>query len=119
MRKLLHSRYALAALAVVLVLVARGVWGVAEKYEKSKDLALRMRSEAAALQAREDALDASIQSLSTPEGREKEIRDRFGLVKPGEKMVVLVGAEKAPAAAPAQPQGFWARLFGPSDSTRD
>ncbi len=113
LKRLLHSRYAIGALAVVLLLVLRGVWGVYVKYEKSKELSARMASEASALQEREDALKASIDSLSTPEGREREMRDRFGVVKPGEKMVVLVNPQPSGDTAPApEPRGFWSRLVG-------
>lgn len=112
-KKLLHSRYAIGFLVVIALLVGRGVWGVHQKYSKSMDISTRMRNEAAALQAREDALKASIGSLATPEGREKEIRDRFGVVKPGEKMVVLVDQAGGQAAQPApEAPGFWSRFFG-------
>lgn len=112
-KKLLHSRYAIAVLVVVLLLTARGVWGVYQKYEKSKDIAERMRTEASSLAARQDSLQASIAALGTSEGREKEIRDRFGVVKPGEKMVVLVDtASTDEPIVPAEPEGLWARFWG-------
>ncbi len=115
-KKLLHSRYAITFLIVVLLFVLKGVWGVYGKYEKSKEIALRMKTEAAALQAREDSLNNSIAALGTPEGKEKEIRDRFGVVKPGEKMVVLVDAAATTGPIEAVPDtGWWSRflsLFG-------
>ena len=112
-KKLLHSRYAIAALAVVCLLVAHAVWGVYQKYEKSKEIADRMRADAAGLQARADSLNQSITDLNTPEGKEKEIRDRFGVVKPGEQMVVFVDNTATNTGKPVpESRGWWARFIG-------
>ncbi|HVT75273.1 MAG TPA: septum formation initiator family protein [Candidatus Paceibacterota bacterium] len=110
-KKLLHSRYAIAGLAIICLFLCRGVWNVYAKYEKSRDISVRMDSELASLQAREDSLKGQIDSLDTPEGREREIRDRFGVVKEGEKVVVLVNqaSDTEQAAAVAQ-TGFWSWL---------
>lgn len=111
-KKLLHSRYAILALAVVCLLVAHALWGAYQKYEKSREIALRMSADLAALQAREDSLTQSISALDTPEGREREIRSRFGVIKPGESMVVLVDdASGSREALPAE-RGWWSRFLG-------
>ena len=89
-KKFLHSRYAIAFLIIIIALVSRGVWGIYMKYEKSSALAEKSRADLAVLQERQEALSKSISALNTEEGREKELRDRFGVVKPGEKMVILV-----------------------------
>ena len=89
-KKLLHSRYALAVLIVIILLLSRGVWGIYVKYEKSRVLAEKSQADLAVLQSRQDTLTKSINALNTEEGREKELRDRFGVVKQGEKMIILV-----------------------------
>ncbi len=111
-KKFLHSRYAIAILAIVCLLLARSLWGIYVKYEKSKAIADRMRTDATTLQTRQDALQSSIDSLATQEGKEKEIRDRFGAVKDGEKMIVLVDdtATGDPSNLP-EPEGWWSRIL--------
>ena len=89
-KKLLPSRYALAVLIVIILLLSRGVWGIYVKYEKSRVLAEKSQADLAVLQSRQDTLTKSINALNTEEGREKELRDRFGVVKQGEKMIILV-----------------------------
>lgn len=89
-KKFLHSRYALAVLIVVLLLLSRGVWGIYAKYEKSQALVEKSKADLAILQSRQDTLTKSIEALNTEEGREKELRDRFGVVRQGEKMIILV-----------------------------
>lgn len=111
-RRLLHSRYAIAILAVIAIVIANAVWGVYRKYERSKGLEERMAADMTALEARQAALMRSVEALQTPEGREREIRDRFGAVREGEKLVVLVGdaAPAAKAAAVSEP-GLWERFW--------
>ncbi|HEY0908594.1 MAG TPA: septum formation initiator family protein [Candidatus Paceibacterota bacterium] len=111
-KKFLHSRYAIAFLIIIIALVARGVWGIYVKYEKSSALAEKSRADLAVLQAREAVLSKSIATLNTDEGREKEIRDRFGVVKPGEKLVILVdGAPAAKASANAINDSWWRKFL--------
>jgi cell division protein FtsB len=89
-KKLLHSRYAIAALVIIIFLLAQAVWGIYIKYEKSKVFAEKAQADLTTLQNREKTLAKSIESLGTEEGKEKELRDRFGVVKSGEKMIILV-----------------------------
>lgn len=89
-RKLLHSRYVLVVLIILLLLVARAVWGIYVKYEKSLAITEKARADLMALEDRERQLALSIESLKTDEGKERELRDRFGVVKEGETLVVLV-----------------------------
>ncbi len=111
-KRFLHSRYAIIVLVVVCLLVARGVWSAYGKYEKSKEIADRARADLASLQTRQDSLSGEIDALATPEGKEREIRDRFGVVKPGEKMVVLVDdASATDQTAAASQSGWWERFM--------
>ena len=102
-KKLLHSRYVIAVLVVVCLFLAHGVWDVYGKYEKSKEIADRVSANLSSLQAREGSLGQEIASLGTPEGKEKEIRDRFGVVKAGENVVVV----EDDASATGQTMGTW------------
>jgi cell division protein FtsB len=101
-------------LAVLAVLVVRGIFGVYAKYQKSAELLSVAQTNLASLEAREESLDRSIASLSTDEGRERELRDRFAVVKEGERLVVLVDKKDEPRPAPSAPasQGFWHRFLG-------
>lgn len=111
-KKLLHSRYAIGLLLIIIVLVSRGVWGIYVKYDKSRALAEKSRADLAILQAREQTLTKSINALSTEEGKEKELRDRFGLVKEGEKMVILVDdATSAKPSANVINDSWWRKFL--------
>lgn len=89
-RKLLHSRYALVILIILMLLSARAVWGIYVKYEKSRAITEKARADLAQLEERQRNLALSIEGLKTEEGKERELRDRFGVVKEGETLVVLI-----------------------------
>lgn len=111
-KKFLHSRYAIAFLIIIAALVSRGVWGIYVKYEKSSALAEKSRMDLTVLQERQEALSKSISALNTEEGREKELRDRFGVVKPGEKMVILVdNVPVAKASVNAVNDSWWSKFL--------
>jgi hypothetical protein len=99
LRKLLHSRYAIAVLILMCLFLANAVWSVYGKYERSKVIEGRAKAELAQLEARQKELTISLADLNTDLGRERELRERFGAVGEGEKLIVLVDdkeAKKAP-----------------------
>ncbi len=90
-RKLFHSRYVLVILIILAMLLARAVWGIYVKYERSRAITDKAQTDLVTLEDRQKMLALSIESLNTDEGKERELRDRFGVVKEGETLVVLVG----------------------------
>ena len=67
------------------------------------------------LQTQKDKLTADISKLNTTDGVEEVIRDKFGLVKEGEGMIVIVedqNKEVAPAPSRfSRFMSFFANLF--------
>jgi cell division protein FtsB len=89
LRRFLYAKPTILALAFVVVLLCRGVWGV---YQKSAEAVARRDKAAMELDnivAREKELHADIARLSTWEGVEAEIRDRFMVAKAGEKVMII------------------------------
>lgn len=112
-KKLLHSRYAIAVLAIVIIFLGRAVWGIYIKYERSKEINERVKADFAELSAREASLNRAISDLGSEEGREREVRDRFGVVKEGERMIVLVDGDETDAAMPkSAKKGILSRFWG-------
>jgi cell division protein FtsB len=111
LKKFLHSRYAIGFLLVIILLMSHAVFGVYKKYERSKEIAMRARNDLAALSARHDELKDSLRDLETPEGREREVRDRFGLVKENERLVILVDTTTTSAeSVTVAKRGIWERI---------
>jgi cell division protein FtsB len=111
LKEFLHSRYAIGFLILIIILLANAVWGISAKYAKSKEIAERAKADLETLKEREASLNRSIEALNTQEGKERELRDRFGVVKEGERMIVLIEEEvKSEPAAPPK-KSWWARLW--------
>lgn len=93
-RKLLYSFPVVVFLFVIVLLLARGVVNIFMKYRESVSLRDRATSELALLQVRKDTLSKEIEKLSTEVGVESAIRNKFNVVKPGEKVLLLVSPEE-------------------------
>ena len=93
-RVILYSRVTVFFLFVVFVLSARGAWGMYKKASFAEKKRLEAEQELAALKDREAMLEEKIKRLKTPEGVEEAIREKFGLVHPGEEVVILVDEDE-------------------------
>jgi cell division protein FtsB len=111
-RRFLHSRYAIGVLLLVLALSSDALWGIYDKYQKSEGLERRMTANLAELQARRQRLEGLNASLGTSEGKEREIRDRFGVIREGEKTIILVDDKEGSGTVRAlSNQGLWTRFL--------
>lgn len=72
-------------------------------YQESREQA-RLEAELESLKERNEALNAQVERLRTPEGVEEVARESLGMVKPGENLYLLVEPDESgeePAASPA------------------
>lgn len=89
-----HSPFILFILFCILVVFSYSTIGLIEKEretEKKKELKL---AEIETLRAREESINKDIEKLKTEEGVEETIREKYQVVKEGEKMVVIVDQDK-------------------------
>jgi cell division protein FtsB len=75
---------------LLVLLLAKASWSAYQKYRVSDSAYQDVTREQVELSARKDQLESDIARLKTPEGVERDIRSKFGMVKAGEKMLVLV-----------------------------
>jgi cell division protein FtsB len=111
-RRILYSPVTLVVLAILLLILVKGVWGVYVKEKLSSDNLNQEKNELAKLEDREKSLAASFEYLKTDQGIENEIRTKFRAVKEGEKLSVIVD-EKTPTSSTTttEKHGFWYNLF--------
>ena len=110
LRRFLYSRLTLGVLVVIIGLVLKAVWGVYEKQKTTADNLNKIAGSFADLQARQKMLSAEVEKLNTTAGLETEIRDKFGLVKPGEQVITVVDNGGDTNAA-ASSTGFWQKIL--------
>lgn len=90
----LYSKPVLVLLIVVMVFMIKAVYNIYDKYKESKlekQIVLDRLNE---LRERKNGLEKEIVDLQSPEGQEEEIRKKFNVSKPFEKVVVIVDDDK-------------------------
>lgn len=111
-KKILYSPIVLLILAIIFVMLLRGVWGVYKKSQISYENLEREKNELNKLMAREKTLNSSIEYLKTEQGIEDEIRTKFRAVKDGEQVAVIINeGTTTPVSVATSTPSFWYKLF--------
>jgi cell division protein FtsB len=110
-RRLLYSKLTLAVLVILIGFLGNALWGVYKKQSLTRDNLDKTAATFDSLQAREKMLSSEIDRLKTVKGTEQEIREKYGLIKPGEEVIVVVddGADPASVTAPSG-ASFWQKV---------
>jgi cell division protein FtsB len=108
-RKLWHSPIVLAIIFCLLVVFAYNMIGLIEKAidtSKKKNLQVETIN---TLNTRQTELSARIAKLSTDEGIEESIRDKYQVAKVGESIVTIVDQQPStiPPYSTTEKHGFW------------
>lgn len=99
-----------AGLLFLAVLLGQGAVGVYIKHRESEE---RLQETAAALEAVKEriaGLEGEIAYLETPQGMEREIRTKFSVARPGEKVVVVLDSAKPETPVLEEESGFFDRM---------
>ena len=94
-KRLLYSKITLVCLLLLIALLIKMVWGVYEKQALTADNLAKTSASLETLQAREEMLSSEIDRLKTKSGTEAEIRDKYGLAKPGEEVITIVDQDNS------------------------
>ena len=110
-----HSPITLLVLFCLLAIFAYNMIGLIEKERDTNKNKIFELNKIEELRKREQHLKDDISKLNTDDGIEESVRDKFQVVKPGEKMVVIVDQndKDIPPELPAD-HGFWSfikRIF--------
>jgi cell division protein FtsB len=92
-KKMWHSPLMLFVLLFVLLIFMYNMVGLVEKQQDSINKHKIALAEVESIQKREEEMNLIISKLNTEQGIEEALRDKYHLVKQGEKMVVIVNQE--------------------------
>ena len=107
-KRVLYSRITLFFLTILIVIVTYNTWDIYKKERATKEILLKVQAEYSELQKREEFLAGEIQRLETDAGIEAEIRERYGVGRPGEEVIVLL--EKQNKEEIVEEKGFWKKI---------
>lgn len=88
--RLLQRRIFLVILLLLVAVAVRGVWGVYQKEQESRQLRQEAELQLADLKAREASLRADISELKSDRGMEAVLRQEYELAREGEGLIVIV-----------------------------
>jgi len=91
----IYSMPVLILLVIIFALLINSVVNVYRKEKDSEKYVSESQRELAVLLTREKFLESKIDSLNTVEGREIEIREKFNVVKDGEKVIIIIEDENS------------------------
>ena len=112
-RRVIHSKVFLLPMAIFTVVLLNGVFGLYNKSRVANQALEMVRLEEERLEERARYLEAAIGELETDRGVEKVIREKFGMVRPGERVINLVEPRDATTAPlTSSKKSFWQRLWG-------
>jgi len=93
-RRLMYSKLSIFLLFIVFLFFVFSIIGV---YSKSRE-AIRKNDEVSTefneLKAKKEYFEAEVRRLNTNAGVEEELRNKFQIAKPGEKVLVIVDDSK-------------------------
>lgn len=103
-RKIKSWLFSKVSVFILLVLTALLGTSVFERYQKERETAHNHYERAAELErlrSQAAALEAKVSYAESERGIEEEIRDRYDVVKEGERAVIIVDAPREETARPA------------------
>ncbi|MCC6290778.1 septum formation initiator family protein [Candidatus Nomurabacteria bacterium] len=106
-RRWLYTRVSIVAIALVALLLGRAGWQVFWKQRLVINDRAQVESELSALMAREQKLRAEIDLLKSESGLEGKIREKFSVVKEGEKVIAIVARDKATTSTTTAERRSW------------
>ncbi len=110
LERIFYSRVSLVVVSVFVFLMGRAVFGVYSEARMTEDNKNTAEKHLAELKESEQKITYEISDLSTPDGKEREIRDKFQVVKNGEKMVMIVNDKDKKASGTQDKEGFWNKI---------
>lgn len=111
----------LQVLILLLVIIALGnsIFHLARKYQVVREAHELAREKRESLEIREQSLLGAISELGTARGREAIIREKFGLVRPGERVINLLDVGATSTATTSKPSSALGRFWGKIRSILD
>ena len=111
-KRTLYSKPILLALFIVIIFLSRAVWHNYQGFAVSRDNRQAVEFEKKELENRIADLDKYIKNLETERGVEGELRDKFGVAKSDEEVIILVDSPETATGTQNIKKGFWSSLFG-------
>jgi hypothetical protein len=102
---------AAAALLVITTLLLRAAWGMYTKMIAASEGQRQTENQLARLEKQQKGVVVTLSELASVRGEEEEIRQRFGLVKPGEGEIQIIERAQASSTALEDGEPWWRHIL--------
>ena len=111
-----YPRFTLSFLGAGVLLIAaffslRTAWGMYEKLLAATDQKQAAQVELANLQVQQERVQTATQELASERGVEMQVRQRYGVAKPGEGEIRIVSSGSSTTPSVSAPTGFFSHLW--------
>lgn len=110
LKRAVRSRITLGVLLILVLLLGRAVWNVGEKAFETGAARQKQAAELAQLEERRAQLQQELERLGTRRGIEAEVRESYGMAKPGEEVLVFVESPTSSTKQRQPERSWWQRL---------
>ena len=114
-RRILYSLPVRLVLVVLIIMLGASVWRLYDKRQIVVKERESLLAEVASLEARRAVLLEEVASLKTARGVEAEVREKFNVVKPGERVINFVAAVATGTATTTTEATWWERFVDSFD----
>ncbi len=109
--KILYSKVMVIVLLLILALLSYSVFSLYKKRNEALTKAKSAQVELDRVKEKQEQIDSSLLKLSTPEGIEDAIRDKFQVVKDGEGLIVVTDPNHSETSVKEEvKQTFWNKI---------
>ena len=108
-KSILYSWFTITLIFVISVALIYNVIGLIKKNKLTRENRQRAADQLASLEVRETELQSELDKLRTDRGIEETLRDKFGVVKEGEGLIIIVDDpdNKKTEDNPGESNGFF------------
>lgn len=108
-KKIIYHKWTLVFLCFVVVYSLYSTYNIWHKMKESSVLLNQAESRLNTLKMRENEIKTQISNMSTPLGKEAEIRSKFNVAKDSENVVVILNEEPT-SSPPMHSKSVWQRI---------
>lgn len=111
-KRRIYSRSVQVLLLVVFLFLANSTWQIYKKNQEARNELLKAKEELALLEANSAEIVQKIKDLQSERGRDREIREKFGVAREGEDALVILRPKSIATTTAKEPtRSFWSRLW--------
>lgn len=109
--KMVVGAVGVLALAFVCLVAVRASWGMYGKFTQASDAHAAAARQLEELRAERVQVAASAASFTTERGIEGQLRERYGVARPGEGVITIVRQGEGAASVLPPQRSLWERLW--------